>query len=435
MHRFPLLKKKLKHRFVKNFFTLLSGSVLGQVIIFLTIPFLTRLFSEEVFGIYMLYSSSVFLSKIIITLRYELAIVLPKRDKDAINLFAFNIAIVFILSLFLFLLIIIFHDHIVSALKIQKIAYFVYFVPLSVFFLGNIAAFNYWNNRNDTFKNISIGLVSKSLTMSVSQLLTGISAFKVIGLVPGLIVGQFINLLVVIKLSIKRIMKSFKHISVKRMLYLASKYRDIPLFNTILSFTNTLSNELPIILITRYFGLSAAGLYGLAIKVSKAPPGIIGQSISQVFFNEASKVYNAGGNLFNLIKRTYKNLFLTAFIIFIPLFAVSFFLDFIFGKNWIEVGSYVRILLPWLFIMFLSSPVSSLIVILNKQKIILIYDLLLLASRFFALYLGYVLYNNILVSLMFFSAVGVFFNLLILLYFFRISKQSVHQKHKVYKKS
>ncbi len=433
MLRFPLLKKKLKHKFVKNFFTLLSGSVLGQVIIFLTIPFLTRLFSEEVFGIYMLYSSTVFLSKIIVTLRYELAVILPKRDKDAINLFAFNIAIVFLLSLLLFLLIIIFHDNIVIALKIQKIAYFIYFVPLSAFFLGNITAFNYWNNRNDTFKNISIGLVSKSATMSVSQLLIGLSQFKTIGLVPGMIAGQFINLLVVIKLSIKRITKSIKHVSIKRMLYLASKYRDIPLFNTILNFTNTLSNELPVLLITRFFGLDAVGIYGLAAKVAKAPPGIIGQSISQVFFNEASKVYNAGGNLFELIKRTYKNLCLTSFVVFIPLFAISFFLDYIFGENWIDVGTYVRILLPWLFLGFLSGPVSSLIVILNKQRTILIYHILLLASRFTAIYLGYTLYNDILVSLMFFSAVGVFFNLLILIYFFRISKQSVHQKHKVYK--
>ena len=247
-----------------------------------------------------------------------------------------------------------------------------------------------------------------------------------------MILGQLVNFIVIVVFSVKEILKHWKHVSIKRMFYLAARYRDIPLFNTILSFTNILSNELPVILISRYFGLSIAGIYGLAIKVSKAPPGIIGQSISQVFFNEASKTFNSGGNLFVLIKKTYKNLLLTSIVIFVPLFTISFFLNYIFGENWNDAGIYVRILMPWLFVSFFSAPVSSLIVILKKQKIILFYDILLLIFRFTTLYIGFAVYNDVLVSLILFSSVGVFFNILIILYFFRITKQSINQKRNVY---
>ena len=43
---------------------------------------------------------------------------------------------------------------------------------------------------------------------------------------------------------------------------------------------------------TKYFGLANSGIYGLAIKFMRAPVGIVQQSVSQVFYNKASKIYN-----------------------------------------------------------------------------------------------------------------------------------------------
>ena len=429
-----IYKTYIKSSFVKNILALFTGSALAQLIIFLIIPILTRLFDEEAFGVYALFTSTIFLLKTLSTLCYELAIILPKRDKDAINLLVFSSLIVFLFSLLILIVIILFQHQINTFLGIEKLGNIIFAVPLSIFFIGNISILEYWNNRSNLFKNISIGNVSKAMTLSSSQLAIGFSKFKFIGLVPGLILGQLVQLLVILKLGYKTLQKNFKQISFKRMLYLAKKYSDIPKFNTVLTFTNTLSNELPIILITKYFGIGYAGIYGLAIKVSKTPPGIIGQSISQVFFNKASKLYNKNGNLYKLIKDTYKHLFVISILIFTPLFIASYFLDFIFGENWDSVGTFVRILIPWLFAMFLNSPVSSIIAILNKQKTILLYDIALLTSRFLALYLGYTIYNDIFISLMLFSGVGVLFNTLILIYFLKVAKESGSETLKAYKK-
>jgi len=421
-------KKKIDNKYLRNFLTLFTGSVIGQLILFLSIPFLTRMFSKEAFGVYALYSSSIILLKPIISLNYEFAIILPKRDKDAINIFVFNLLIILIFSIILFFLIHIFHFKIVLLLNIQRLSYFIYFIPFSVFLIASISAFDYWNIRQNSYKHVSIGAVSKPITTSTSQLLTGLSSFKFIGLVPGLIIGQFVNFLLITKLSINTILKLTMYISFKRMLFIASKYRDIPIFNTISTFINTLSNELPVLLITRFFGLGPAGVYGLAIKVSKTPPGIIGQSISQVFFREASLIYNSNENLYNFIKKTYKTLFITALFIFLPLFLMSYYLDVIFGDKWNEVGIQVRILLPWLFLVYLNSPVSSLIDILNKQKTILLFNISLLIVRFSAIYAAFYFYNDINITLIFFSITGVIFNLILLFYLIRISKNYIFYK-------
>lgn len=428
MKRAFSFKNLLNNNYLRNFLTIFSGSIIGQLILFLSIPFLTRMFSKETFGIYALFSSAIVLLKPLISLNYELAIILPKRDKDAINVFVFNILIVSVFSIFLFLILFIFHHKIVSLLNIQRLAYFIYFIPLSVFLVASISAFDNWNIRSNTYKNVSIGVISKSTTLSTSQLITGLSSFKFIGLIPGLIIGQFINFLLITKLTIKNVSTLTKYISFKRMVFLTSKYKDIPIFNTISTFINTLSNELPVLLITRFFGLGLAGVYGLALKVSKTPPGIIGQSISKVFYREANLVYNSNQNLYSFVKKTYKTLLISALFIFLPLYLMSYYLDVIFGHKWNDVGIQVRILLPWLFLVYLNSPVSSLIDILNKQKTIVLFNIALLIVRFSSLYAGFYFYNDINITLIFFSITGVLFNLILLFYFIHISKNYIFYK-------
>ncbi|MGK0326008.1 MAG: O-antigen/teichoic acid export membrane protein [Polaribacter sp.] len=418
MQLFSFLKKE----FVKNVLTLITGSTLSQIIIYGSILLLTRLFSTELFGIYTLFSSSILVLKPISSLQYELAIVLPKKDEEAVNVFILSLIIILILSVCSFILIVLFKQEILSFFEIEKLSFFIYFLPLSTLLFGFINSLNYWNNRTKMFKHIASGHIVKSSIMSAGQITTGFSSMNSLGLIPGMLLGQFFQLIFLLKKSLKSIFLLRDEVSFQKMFFLARKYKDIPFFNTLINFLNTLSNEIPVYMMTKYFGLSAAGIYGLAIKVGKAPSGIIQESISQVFFNKASEKFNNEEDLQGIVKKTCFSLFKISFLVFIPLLAISFFLDIIFGEEWYEVGTYLRILLPWLFIMFLSSPITSLIVILNKQKVILVYDVCLLIIRFLAFYAGYYFYNDIIISLILFSVVGVFFNIFILIYFFKISK-------------
>lgn len=419
MQLFSFLKKE----FVKNVLTLITGSAISQVVIYASILLLTRLFSTELFGIYILFSSATIILKPLATLQYEFAIVLPKKNKDAINLLAFSIIILCAYCLLLLLLIFFFKEVIANFFNISELADFIYLLPLNIFFFGCISIFDYWNNRTNKFKNISKGLLVKSSAMSASQIATGFSSFNALGLIPGMLFGNFLQLLFLIKASLKTAKVLIKEISLKRMLSLAKKYKDIPVFNTLINLTNNLSNELPVLLITKYFGLANSGIYGLAIKFTKAPVGIFQKSVSQVFFNKASKVYNDDGNLHKLVTKTAQHLLLISLFIFTPLFAISFYLDVIFGEEWINVGLYSRILIPWLFFAFLSNPLTSLIIILNKQKTIVVFDALLLIFRFLALFSGYYFYKDIVISLMLFSGIGMLFNILIFIYLLKTSKE------------
>jgi O-antigen/teichoic acid export membrane protein len=426
------IKKKLKGQFIKNFFTLLTGNSLSQIITFSALPILTRLYSEELFGILMVYSSTILLFKPVVSLSYELSIMLPKRDKDAINLLFINLYIITSFSILFFLIILFFRNNILSLLNINKLGNYIYLIPVSLFLINIITLLESWNNRNNAFKKITFGIVGKHSSMSASQISMGVSRLQKFGLIAGLILGQIINFAILLVTTMKSIFKLYHFVSLKRMLYLAKVFRDIPIFTTIVSFTNNLSNELPLLLISRYYGLEATGIYGLANKICRAPAGIVSGSISPVFFNEASKTINLNSNLYILVKKTYLHILYLAILIFSAVFIISFFLSDLLGGNWEEIGLYIRILLPWIFLGFLNSPISSLITVLNKQKIFVAYDIALLTFRFFAIYVSYRLFNDIIISIITFSIVGIIFNIIVLCYYIYIAKHFSLNKKKIY---
>jgi O-antigen/teichoic acid export membrane protein len=78
-----MLKKLLENNIVKNFMVLLSGAVIAQALPALFSPIISRIYSPIDFANFAYWSSIANTVAVISTLRYELAIVLPKNNEDA----------------------------------------------------------------------------------------------------------------------------------------------------------------------------------------------------------------------------------------------------------------------------------------------------------------------------------------------------------------
>ena len=83
-----LKRLKPKSEFSKNVVTLMTGTTIAQAIPIAISPILTRIYSPEDFGMFALYFSILALVGVIATARYEIAIVLPKDDEEAIKILA-----------------------------------------------------------------------------------------------------------------------------------------------------------------------------------------------------------------------------------------------------------------------------------------------------------------------------------------------------------
>lgn len=130
-----------KSELLKNTSILVSGTALAQLIPILLQPLLRRFYSPETFGSYSVYLSLIGILYVLSSLRYEMAIALPRKDKMAVHLWA--LALIFNLSfnVLLFLMVSVLHKPIVDFLNIPS-AYslFIYLVPLGNFLYSFIKA-------------------------------------------------------------------------------------------------------------------------------------------------------------------------------------------------------------------------------------------------------------------------------------------------------
>lgn len=81
--------------FIKKIITLMSGTVLSQIINFFAMIVIVKIYSPEEFGEYALFSSISAVLVVMLAGRYELAIILPKKSRFAINILCITVLFAF----------------------------------------------------------------------------------------------------------------------------------------------------------------------------------------------------------------------------------------------------------------------------------------------------------------------------------------------------
>jgi O-antigen/teichoic acid export membrane protein len=181
-----------KSEFSRNILTLMTGTIIAQAIPIAISPILTRIYRPEDFGLYAIFVAIITILGSVASGRYELAIMLPKKDEDAINIFALGILITVGMTAFITILVVVLNDFIVSLLNNQEIGFWLYFIPVSVFFVGCFNLLNVFNNRCENYIDIKNSQILKSTTSVIVQLLVGLIKQGVTGLISGQILSQAI---------------------------------------------------------------------------------------------------------------------------------------------------------------------------------------------------------------------------------------------------
>jgi len=399
-----LSKFKPKSDFTRNVLILLTGTTIAQVIPIVISPILTRLYTPEDFGVLALFISITSILGNIASGRYELAIMLPKKDGDAINIATLGIFITTVFSFILLLIILFFHSYILNLLNNKEISPWLYSIPLVVFLTGLYNVLNYWNNRKKHYKNLAKASILKSVVGSIIQLILGFFKVGATGLISGQIISQmFVNGILLKNLIKEKVV--LKKLNKSKIIILGKKYKNFPLYSMPSGVINTLSLQLPILILSKYFDIKFIGMFSLSQRVLSLPISFIGSSVGQVFFQKAS-VSNAQ-ELQILIINTIRKLFFLGLIPFsILLVYGDLIFSFIFGKNWLIAGYISQILSVWLFIVFCVSPVSIIYDIKQKQKEALIFNILLVIGRAGALILGAVFIKEFLYTIILYAMVG-----------------------------
>ena len=367
-----------KSEFSRNILTLMTGTIIAQAIPIAISPILTRIYRPEDFGLYAIYVAIITMLVPVVSGRYEFAIMLPKKDEDAINIFALGILITAFMTALFTILVVVLNDVIVSWLNNQEIGFWLYFIPVSVFFVGCFNLLNHFNNRCKNYTDIKNSLMLKSITTAVVQLLVGLIKQGVTGLLSGQILSQAMANMQLLK-NITKDKALLSKISILKVVELAKRYKDFPKFSIGAILANKLSFQLTNIIISSVYSVTTLGFYSLVQRVLGIPSSLIGNSIGRVFFQKAAIEKQQTGKVINTFQTTAKILILIG----VPFFGLLFFtvenlFALVFGEPWRIAGEYAKIIIPFFFVQFVISTLSSVDTIMEKQNMDLLFNIVVL---------------------------------------------------------
>ncbi|RUO19626.1 hypothetical protein CWE08_09340 [Aliidiomarina iranensis] len=365
------------NEFSKNVLTLMTGTTIAQAIPIAITPILTRMYSPEDFGVLALFVAITVIMGSVANGRYELAIMLPTEDDDAINIAAMGLLIATVLSVVLFVPAIFLNDYITEKLDNEFIGFWLYFVPPVVWLLGLHNILNYLNNRKKSYKDMAKATVYKSVAQAAVQL--GIGAVKATA--SGLISGQIVSNLVAntrLALNAKR-QYQLNRITWFEMKRLAKRYINFPKYSMWAILSNTLSYQLLNILITVFYSIATLGFYSLAQRILGMPSSLIGESIGRVYFQQATLEKNKTGKAVKIFKSTTKKLMVLSCVVFVPLyFVLPSVFAIAFGEEWRIAGEYSQLILPVFIFRFVSGALSNTNNVFEKQGLALAWQMGLL---------------------------------------------------------
>jgi O-antigen/teichoic acid export membrane protein len=383
-----------KSSFIRSISILISGQAVSQFITLITIPIISRIYSEQAYGEFAIYLSTAQIILGIGPLGLRSAIMAPKELQRAKDVFfaAFMLETVIFTFFFIIALAISPFFHFYSISVPYKIAILLCFLYMSL--SGYSQLLSVYVNRLSynrlLFWNSIIGAFS---TLFISIPL-GYFGYGVLGLILAGIIGP-------LAASIQMMMKVnpiYKILNIKEIISVCSEFKEYILYQFPSNCITTLAIQLPNQAFSASYGNTALGGYAMSERVLGYPIRLIASPVGTVYFRHASK-YMQEGKLEELGKFTYSFITKILYISFLPLLFFMIFSKHLFafalGSKWESAGLIASILAIQYVFKFCEQCISYCLVVLNKQKINFLASIIYMAVIGISLGLGMIFFKTI----------------------------------------
>jgi len=353
-------------------FTLMSGAALAQAIGLGLSFVLTRIYSPEDFGSLEQFAMVLAILGVIITGKYEFAILLPKKEGEASALTYLAARITLIAGGSVGLLFILFQGPIARYFENPDWHWIAWLVGIGLIGFGLTNTIIYRLNREQKYKVISTSKVLFSFISEPLKLAFSFFSASGVSLVLSVAIGHIVTTLFL--LNRMPILKKLRT-NLELQKEMANAYKAYPTYNLFGSLLNRLAQWSHIALFNFFFGPMVIGYLALCRRVAMLPLTLFSTSFSQVYFRRLTDIEAP-----DELKNNYlKNLgFLT--LIGSAMVGVVWILPdntmtFLFGGEWTPVLDYMRILIFWFAANFAVSAVSFVNHRIRAQRMMFFLDL------------------------------------------------------------
>jgi len=373
---------KREFSFFGNASILASGSAIASLISLAAEPIASRLFPPEVFGIVYAFISLTAIVGMIMCFRYEQAIVLPDNHSDAAGLL--KLSFLLLLGWLVVFYIFIWTSNMVQWLGWGSIRHVVWLLPILSGLLACWFILTSWFTRKKKFIHISISSVLVQIPQVFFIIIGGYLGFNTaINLINFRIVGILIPplfLLIFFMIHDSWIFK-IRH-RASDLLQLAKRYKKFPLYEFWSILMSVVAFNAPILLFPILFDAGSAGHFSKGVYMLYVIPIMIGNSFSQVLFQQMAEHKNKGQSSEPILRMTLKSVILIGTI---PLILVSIagpeIFSVLLGSRWEIAGQYSQYLTIWLFFLLLSTSTQSAYMVFEKQEIAMLLNFLAVVIR------------------------------------------------------
>jgi O-antigen/teichoic acid export membrane protein len=408
-----------KGTFIHNVTTLAGGTLLGQGVMVLTLPLLTRLYTPDDLGEFALFITFVNVATVGGSLLYESGIISAENEQDAAYLTILSIVIAILITplmVAIFATLINFNFLGFGSLSSADILW------MPVVFLTTVLfqPLRYWLIRNSLFGLISKITVTQNVVKSLVQIGLGLVSIGWLGLLIGDFIGRGFGLGRMFRRSREHLTQLILPFSLKKIFLVGYRYSEFPIYSLPSSLLDILSISLVVPMITQMYGITSGGYFLLAQRTLAIPTTLISNSVADAFHNQiALYACNQPLKVKSFFLETAKTLTLIGLIPSLGLALLSPYLfSSIFGTAWEQSGWLVTIVAPWSLAGLIVSPLSRLVFVFGGQKWKLFYDIIVMILVILSFSFAYIFKLNLpeLVSLLSGSnvvAYGLYFMILL----------------------
>lgn len=401
-------QREVHSGFATDVLKLATGTAASQVIGILAAPLIAHLFAPSAFGTLAVFAAAAGIISVVSCFRYEMAICLPKEDRDASHLVILCLCLVLVTTLVTLLLSGIFGGKALELVHTPELAGVLWLLPVNVLVTGLWSILTCWNQRKLRFGRITVMQVVMRLALTASQIGLGLCGLvSGVALIATTIFGSFVTCSVLAWQTLRDDRHIFRRsLSWKAMTSPWRRYSQFPRFGLAATALNSASFQLPSILLSAFFSTAVVGFYSFGFRILRVPGTLIGANVNRAFFPRAADA-KLRGALGSSVEKALQYLITVSFF---PCFVLSLtggdLFTLFFGTRWHESGVYSQILSVWLFFWFVSSPLNPVFLVLEEQKLELRFQTANMVTRFVALLTGGLL-GNARLALVLFALCGV----------------------------
>lgn len=354
--------------FARSVLTLTTGTTVANLVPIVAAPILSRLYGPAEFGLFALYAGVAALLGVAATGRYEMAIVLPADDADAFELLGLSLILAGAMAVLAAIVVGLFHASLLTALSAPALGGWLVFLPLGVLLMGAMQALSNWLNRRKAYRRIAEGRIVQALATAALAISLAGAGHGAGGLIVSAVAGQALATAVLAVVVWSGVRGAGLRVSRAGMRRVARRYREFPRVNALHAVLDNLASSATLVILAHAFGSVVVGHWSLVMRVLTAPVTLIGGAISQVFYQRAAEARHQGGDLRALVRSLLRRTVWMALPgALLLLVAGPALFRWVFGAGWEPAGRYAQLLSPYMFFVFVATPLAFLPFVLDRQ--------------------------------------------------------------------